>query len=473
MNFRFRLVLSISLLIALTFGLGGAVLISASFQSALEEDRTAAIHSYETARNMLYLLNSLGGQTEYDKMPDTLAQMEQQNIARWQAISLQSETGVIYHSGNQAMLSAELPLPAPGQYSYITFQDDYGHALLVFSTITAGDDQLRLMARFDLSSAYNARQIQLRLYTIIYSAVTLSGILIASALAFAMTRRLRQLTAAVREISGGNLTKRSDIRSHDEFGQLARDFNAMADKLQANFEKLESEVQRQEAFLGAVAHELKTPMTSIIGYADLLRQSELSEIDRVLAANYIFSEGQRLEKLSFKLLDLLLLEKDTPQMVPVNPAALLSDVDKALTPGLRKKGIQLLCRAEPGRVLLEPDLVKSLLYNLVDNASKAMDNGGSIAIKGTLIPGGVMFQVVDNGRGMEQAELTKITEPFYRVDKSRSRQQGGAGLGLALCSQIVQVHQGNIHFQSIPGKGTCVTVELYGGKRRRKVRANP
>ena len=106
--------------------------------------------------------------------------------------------------------------------------------------------------------------------------------------------------------------------------------------------------------------------------------------------------------------------------------------------------------------------MKSVLYNLVDNASKAMDDGGIIAVRATAIPGGCQFQVVDNGRGMEKAELAKITEAFYRVDKARARSQGGAGLGLSLCKQIAELHNGNISFASEPGKGTRVTVTLYG-----------
>lgn len=106
--------------------------------------------------------------------------------------------------------------------------------------------------------------------------------------------------------------------------------------------------------------------------------------------------------------------------------------------------------------------MKTLLYNLIDNAAKAMDGTGRIAVRGTVLPGGCEIRVTDNGRGMESGELTRITEAFYRVDKSRSRKQGGAGLGLTLCKQIVALHRGNLTFRSAPGVGTQVTAELYG-----------
>lgn len=213
--------------------------------------------------------------------------------------------------------------------------------------------------------------------------------------------------------------------------------------------------------MGAFAHELKTPMTSIIGFADLLRQDSLDESTRMMAAEYIFSEGHRLERLSFKLLELLLLQKDGINLKTIWLGSFVAEVERALSPVLDKKNIRLLCKAEQTKVTFEPDLTKSLLYNLVDNAAKAMDHGGTITVQAASIPGGCQFTVTDEGRGMEKAELSKITEAFYRVDKARSRSQGGAGLGLSLCRQIVELHNGHIGFESQPGQGTTVTVTLY------------
>jgi len=459
LRFRYRLIITIVLLIALSFGIGGAVLITVSFNTSLGEQTDAALNAYLSVRNTLYLLNSLGDQTNYEGITLALEGME----GPWQALRLKNGYTVLFQSGNTQLLSDKIPEPVAEQYGCLHIHDDLGYGLQVASIIQMGEDPLLLEARFDTSQVYMARQTQLRLFLIIYVIVVLVGVLAAGTLSHVLTKRLDTLTKAVRTISGGDLTVRSDIRSKDEFGQLSRDFDAMADRLQENIGKLESDMQRQESFMGAFAHELKTPMTAIIGYADLLRQDGLEETTRLMAADYIYAEGQRLEKLSFKLLDLLLLQKDDITMRPVNLAVFLQEVERALAPVLKKRNIRLVCRGERGKVRLEPDLVKSLVYNLVDNAAKAMDAEGIIAVKGTLIPGGCEILVADNGRGMEQAELSRITEAFYRVDKSRSRQQGGAGLGLALCQQIVQLHNGSLRFQSKPGVGTRVTVTLYEG----------
>ena len=457
MRFRYRLIITIALLIALSFGIGGTLLITVSFNTALEEQTNAALNSYMSVRNTLYLLNSLGEQRDYESMVMALEEIE----GPWDAMRVKLNGNLLFQSEWGWKISDALPEPMPEQYGYLHLRDDYGHSLQMISTIQMGEDQLLLEARFDTSDVYTSRQVQLKLFFLIYTVVVLLGIAAAGALSHVLTKRLDRLTKAVRTISGGDLTTRSDIRTRDEFGQLSRDFDAMTDRLQENILQMESEMQRQEAFMGAFAHELKTPMTAIIGYADLLRQDGLPEDTRLTAADYIYSEGQRLEKLSFKLLDLLLLEKDEVVFKEVNLSVFLEDVEKALAPVLEKKNIKLVCRGVREKVKLEPDLVKSLIYNLVDNAGKAIDAEGSIAVRGTLIPGGCELQVTDNGRGMEEGELSRITEAFYRVDKSRSRQQGGAGLGLALCRRIVELHGGHIHFASSPGSGTRVTVMLY------------
>lgn len=462
MSYRLKLTITISLLIALAFGIGGTLMITTSFNATLEKETQAALDSFLSVQNTLYLLNCLGDQTDFDSLENALSQMESQSMGHWQALSLAAAGEALYRSGTMSEQTLEIPVPAANQCSYMPVADKYGHGLIVMSILRAGDANLELMARFDLSDVYALRTTQQKQYLIVYTAVVLFGILAAAALSFALTRPLRKLTTTVRKISGGDLSRRSGLNTHDEFGQLSRDFDAMADKLQENIGRLESQMQRQENFMGAFAHELKTPMTSIIGFADLLRQDSLDENTRMMAAQYIYSEGHRLERLSFKLLDLILLNQDGIILKNVWLEGFLSDVERALSPVMKQKGIRLVCKAEPERVCLEPDLVKSLLYNLIDNASKAMDGNGIIAVSASAIPGGCQFQVVDNGRGMEKEELSKITEAFYRVDKARSRSQGGAGLGLALCKQIAELHHGGIRFDSVPGKGTRVTVTLYG-----------
>ena len=238
----------------------------------------------------------------------------------------------------------------------------------------------------------------------------------------------------------------------------------MAEKLEENVLQLRRAMEQQERFIGSFTHELKTPMTAIIGYADLMRQQILTAEEQQDAANYIFSEARRLEKLSIRLLNIQLGKHTKAELVPVCLSALLQEIKKYQGIALEKKGVTLSVSCEEGVCLLEGDLVKSLLLNLIDNACKAMPEGGEIQIVGQLTDTGCILTVKDTGYGIPPDAIAHLTEAFYRVDKARSRAQGGAGLGLTLCAQIAQLHHGSIRFESAPEQGTSVIVALKGGR---------
>ena len=460
MSYRLKLTVTVALLIAIAFGIGGTLMITTSFRVSLEAETSAALEQFEEIQNTLYLLNYLTTQSNRSSLSKVLMQMADHNMRSWQALTLKENGRILFQDGSGIPEHHSLPAPPEGQCCHVPITDEYGCGLLVLGFLSINGSELELLCRFDLSPVYSARQTQLRIYRILFLLVVLFAIASAVMLSATLTRPLRKLTTTAKAIAEGDLSKRSGISTVDEFGQLSRAFDSMARKLQDTIGQLNTDMERQEQFMGAFAHELKTPMTSIIGFADLLRQGDLDENTRMRAADYIYSEGRRLERLSFKLLELLLLKRDSLQMRRVSLSSFLHEVEHAMAPTLRKKGIRFVCKSAPGTAFFEPDLVKSLLYNLIDNASKAMDNGGIIGVTAAATGRGCQFLVADNGRGMEQEELIRITEAFYRVDKARSRSQGGAGLGLALCRQIVELHSGTLHFASTPGKGTRVTVIL-------------
>ena len=171
-------------------------------------------------------------------------------------------------------------------------------------------------------------------------------------------------------------------------------------------------------------------------------------------------EGRRLEVLSLKLLDLIVLKKRDFTFLPISMQQIIDDVAKLLKPALEKLGVRLLCDCDDGACMLEPDLFMSLLLNLIDNARKAIESDGEILISSKKNGDMCEISVTDNGKGIPEDELNKIKDAFYRVDKSRSRAQGGVGLGLRLCDEIADLHGGEIVFESELGKGTKVTIKL-------------
>ena len=217
-------------------------------------------------------------------------------------------------------------------------------------------------------------------------------------------------------------------------------------------------------FAGNFAHELKTPLTSMIGYADMLRSKKLTEEQQILFANQIVQDGKRLEALSMKLMDLIVLKREDLPMRRVSSKQFFQSIYQTVLPVMEQNHIRFTVKCQYALLTIEPDLMATVCINLLDNARKAIDEGqkGEISLLGRRCDDGYEILVIDNGCGMEQEELAKITEAFYMVDKSRSRKKGGAGLGLAVCSEILRLHGGLLEFVSQPGQGTCARVWFRG-----------
>ena len=212
--------------------------------------------------------------------------------------------------------------------------------------------------------------------------------------------------------------------------------------------------------MGAFTHELKTPMTGILGYADLLRSMQPDPEEQREAAGAIYHEAHRLENLSVKLLQLLHLDEEELTLVPLNLDKVVARAIQAARPALEQNGNARAEAIPTGLwVMGDGDLLCDLVLNLISNAAKA-GPGGLITITAEQVGKTVLLRVRDRGCGIPADQLTRVTEPFYMVDKSRARKQGGSGLGLALCSRIAQAHGGTLTIKSDPGKGTAVTVNL-------------
>ncbi len=447
-------------LLAVIFGICGSLLISASFDATLRGERDSALRTYFSVQGTLRLATSIGDLSNFDDVVDTLAILENRSRDMWDGILLETGGETLFSGG----IAPDRVETETGLCSVSYPRRDGVRLLQVSGAMSANGQKLSLYLLSDISQAYELRDAQLSTYRKLLLLTVVLGAAGAYLMSVFLTRPLTRLTRASRQIGAGDLSSRAEVSSGDELETLAREFNAMADRLQGNITELQENARRQTEFMGSFAHELKTPMTSIIGYSDLIRRRILSPEEEQEAANYIFSEGRRLESLSIKLLDLLMLKKRDFELAEASPAAIVTGVVRLLRPNLTRAGITLRYKAAEGRCMLEPDLVKSLLINLVDNARKAMDNGGAVFILAEMTDTGCMLSVTDNGRGIPASDLSKITEAFYRVDKSRSRAQGGVGLGLALCDEIAKLHNGTLEIQSVEGKGTRITAYLNGGR---------
>ena len=235
----------------------------------------------------------------------------------------------------------------------------------------------------------------------------------------------------------------------------------MAEKIEEKITELYDAARAKEDFVANFSHELKTPLTSVIGYADMIYQKELSRDQVKDAAEYILNEGMRLEALSLKLLDLFVLDKQDFLLERVSVKVLFQNLMQGIEPVCQKYGIELHIDIEEENIAVDYDLFKTMILNLIDNAGKA--DCRDIWIVGKTGEGGYQIQIRDNGRGVPKEEVGRITEACYMVDKSRARKQHGAGLGLALVAKIVEIHNARIKISSDGKTGTVIHIVLCQG----------
>lgn len=466
MKLFWKLFCSMVLITALACSAGGYALISAQFHASLDREVAALYEENDLLRFALaqeLAFHPLYSRQELAKAAGGITITTGRGTVSFR---LSGEDGTVL--GGSGLLPVDAgaltsQLPA-GQRGWVMNALADGRIYLhAASPLALEDGILYLENCREVSELFRSRSEQYQSFFSLMLALTGAVGALSLAVAAMLVRPLGRLSAAARRMAEGKLDQRVRVDGDDEIAQLSADFNVMAHRIQRQVGELKAAQRRQEDFIGSFAHEIKTPLTSIIGYADLLRSRPATEEQVRESAGYIFGEGRRLEALSRKLLDLIVLERQDFPLRPVPLDAFLRRVAGAMEPPLRQAGIRLTVRAEGVPARMDPDLMETVCVNLLDNARKAMEQGGEVLLEGVSEEDGVCIQVTDRGKGIPAEELERVTEAFYMVDKSRSRAQGGAGLGLALCRRIVELHGGTLEIESEPGRGTRVRVHLKGG----------
>lgn len=468
MKFAWKVTLSSLCILVLAVSMGSFLLISLSFQSALEREIVVAQEemqmlriSYEAvcdARGItLENLDDRGQSLRRTLNSDPYFSDHQLRISTQSGNQIYSTLD----SSSDGLLLENIDSLSSG-YT-IRKEEKTGRTLIhCAGPVTLPDGILYMETVRDISSLFTDREIHYQVYRwILLLVVGVSGGVM-FALSSWLTQPIRSLGKVAAQLAQGDYTPRAEVSGNDEISELAVNFNWMADSIEKNIQELEDAARRQEDFTASFVHELKTPLTSIIGYADMLRSRDLGEDKRFKAASYIFSEGKRLENLSLSLMSLLVVGHNQTDIRPVNMQKLCLEAARISQPSFLSKELTLDARAEEGVIQGDAALLQTLVQNLLDNARKASAPGGAVFLTGSPLPEGYRLTVTDQGRGIPEGELSKITEPFYMVDKSRSRAEGGAGLGLSLCKKIAAVHGGTMRFESQEGRGTTVEVLLGG-----------
>lgn len=458
MKFSLKLLLWTIMVIALTLGLSGFYFVNYVFETALEREIDQALDENSILR-FAFETAALNVPVKYDLLSDGSIEQIASNLetgsqsaGRLLRLSDEEKT-VLYASDGFETDDALLLQTEENQYSYRVIRVGERFYVQTARSVDALGRVLYLETLRDVSQVFEERDMGFRVYRRMTVLMLLLGSVIMYVISSRLAKPIRLLMDATKKMAAGDYSYRAKQVSSDELGQLTQDFNHMAEALENTIDKLEDEIQAREEFVGAFAHELKTPLTSIIGYADMLRSRKLDEEKSFLSANYIYTEGKRLEAMSLRLLDIIVAKKGSADLRKVSAGSLFEYLRSMF--GMNEN-MEFAYSYEPATVLADFGLIQTVLVNLVDNASKASEPGSRIEIQGHRVQDGYRFTVRDFGIGIPEAEVSKITQAFYMVDKSRARSKNGAGLGLALCTEILALHGSKLEIDSTPGEGTLV-----------------
>ena len=339
--------------------------------------------------------------------------------------------------------------------------------LIIYESVCrldAGGNAYYIVMNFDFTSLYKQCNSFWNHYRIVAVSVSVISGLLLFALSKRIVKPLNQLAKSANKIALGNYGEKVTINTTDyEISNLSKSFNLMSSAIEQKITEITEEAEKRKMFVADFTHELKTPMTSIIGYSQMLSSYQLNDVEKKEAAEAINHEAKRLEKLSLQLLDLYVFQNESVELELLNLFAIGEQTKATLKHLSEKYNVLFTVNFQNEWVYANSVLLLSLLYNLADNAFKASNPQTCVEIYSQTENDTIKISVEDKGSGISKENIKYITEPFFRADKSRSRKYGGAGLGLSLCKEIASLHGSELHFESETDKGTLVWFTLKKG----------
>ena len=474
MKFWKKIYLSVFLLFLIFLNSGIVLVFYISYSHNMAEEKTRMLGEHEVIRRSLSNDIAAFGKKAPGEKEFFSIMKEYEGMFRENSLSFvlwQNDTKVFASEGLQ---TEDVP---PEETVTIRRQDGVQTAYVV-TAFEINGTSYRLAAIRSLTGLTKLWD-KLRLIFLALSGVI--SVVLAVVLYIMMRRLMRpldRLSQKTREVADGNYEWIPE-RGKDEIAQLGRDFNIMTAAVQ-------NKIESQQRFVANLAHELRTPLTSIGGYSEYLLRGNADADRQIQALRYIQSESRRMQQMASQLLLLASVQDGVKErgwdfsreevrdqgreevqdggemgnpdermkMTEVSVSECLREAYESCEPLIREKELAVGLEGTDFSVQGVKELLVCLFRNLLENAVRACDRGGEVGIH----YGDGKFAICDNGIGMEPEELGRITEPFYRVDKARSRESGGTGLGLALCQDIVTLHRAELRYESAAGEGTEVTV---------------
>lgn len=459
MKLRTKLTAACLLLLVIAIMLSCAIILRFAHDRAMEDAVSSALSDIERFANAF-------SYSYYDNLSDERIVRRSYVIHRFRGI-IGSYEYTLMHNGEylsnntgfapEPLLDGGATELEYGRTQYLTARVEGVDYLIAHRTVSMEREEYSLCLVRNITELTDSIRALAGQCVLAGAGIILLAALIMWQILYRALKPVEQLKAGATQLAQGHYENRIEITGKDELAELAADFNSMADAIEANIGELNERAERQQAFINDLSHELKTPVTSILIGAETLLTRKLPPEAAERSLERIYDQGKWLERLSQKLMALVMLQGEI-ELREESVAELLQAVRTTTEGGLQEKSMELLTECSMDTLPVDFDLMRSALVNLVENAKRASHDGQSI----TLAAHGNMIEVIDHGKGIPKAEIARITEPFYMVDRSRSKHNGGSGLGLALVQRIAEAHGAELVIESVENKGTTMRIVFSG-----------
>ena len=467
-----KLFLYFGILFFFTINIFGMVLIQSNFNLTVKNTVNASLGEYsviytnleskETMRN-IFLTNRDIIKIKSDSY---LKNINNPNI------SLEFRTldkKMFYSTKNSDILYSEKIYNIKDNLSnYMIYKEENNKILLITNIISINNNKYYFTYMNNLDNLYNDRIKSI--FTLIKLNVVIGVFLlfIIYLISIEITKPINNLIDSMEDIIEGNYNKKFTYKSNiSEINSISNNFSLMNEEIQKKIKQLREQNNSKQRFIDNLTHEIRTPLTSIIGYSDLMMNKKVQDIDLIYKSfNNINREWKRILALTSNLVSLITLDKKSLKLNNYSLKEILYDVRNALNMKIIQYDVELLIKGDDIEVFSDKNLLTILISNFIDNAIKATIDRDirkviSIVDKNILI-------IKDTGKGISKSDINKIFEPFYMADKSRNKSVDGFGLGLSICKEISNLLDINIEIKSEIDVGTEIILNFKGSLREWK-----
>lgn len=416
------------------------------------------LHSvYQQLINQSYFSQSYINQY-LNTLPSNYALDEEGKNQLQEMLTTQSGLQVgISFTGDEDLTSEEEAALRGDTAYYVDTKGEAGVFNLAFPIYQDGEVIASARFRYYLDHLEEMRRDLLFIFMGSFIIIFIISLIINYGLSYHLVKPLEKLSKSMIKFSKGEFNELVVVDSGDEIEELTKLFNQMGLEIQRKIKELIEEQEKQKRFLDSVTHEIRTPLTNIMGYTDLIGRVESVE-DKARYSSYVEQEGKRLIKMVDDLLHLSRLKRyENPlQKEALNLKETVNEVLEMMEVRLQNNGFKVEKDLDDIYQEFDKGKVEQVLFNLLDNSIKySQGKNIKIALKNN---GPVKLTIEDDGIGIRENDLKNIFTPFYRVEKSRSRKLGGAGLRLSICKELISRHGWELEIDSTEGRGTIVTI---------------